>query len=106
MIVNIKWDCYNKLTFVLIKGLLKFAKNQNEVLERNNCNMQLKIDKNTLIGDVLNYDETTAQFFLEMGMHCLGCPSARSESLGEACEVHEVSVDELIQKLKKHLVCD
>ncbi|MBQ5840478.1 MAG: DUF1858 domain-containing protein, partial [Clostridia bacterium] len=51
---------------------------------------------------ILDADRNTAPFFLEMGMHCLGCPSARGESLEQACAVHGVSVDELVEKLNKH----
>ena len=62
-----------------------------------------QITKDTIIGDILDMDKTTAPFFLEMGMHCLGCPSARGESLEEACMVHGVDVNELIEKINKHL---
>ena len=61
------------------------------------------ITKDTLIGDILDMDRDTAPYFLEMGMHCLGCPSARGESLEEACMVHGVDVNELIEKINKHL---
>ena len=59
------------------------------------------ITKDTLIGDILDADRETAPYFLEMGMHCLGCPSARGESLEQACFVHGVSVDDLVGKLNK-----
>ena len=61
------------------------------------------VTKDTLIGDILDMDRVTAPYFLEMGMHCLGCPSARGESLEEACMVHGVDVNELIEKINKHL---
>ncbi len=61
------------------------------------------ITKDTVIGDILDMDRTTAPYFLEMGMHCLGCPSARGESLEQACLVHGVSVDELVAKLNAHI---
>ena len=61
------------------------------------------VTKDTLIGDILDMDRDTAPYFLEMGMHCLGCPSARGESLEEACMVHGVDVTELIEKINKHL---
>lgn len=57
------------------------------------------ITKETLIGDVLEYNPETAQFFLEIGMHCLGCPSARGESIADACLVHGTDADELVKKL-------
>lgn len=61
------------------------------------------ITKDTIIGDILTIDNTTAPFFFEMGMHCLGCPSARGETLEQACLVHGVSVDELVEKLNRHI---
>lgn len=60
------------------------------------------ITKESLIGSILDADVTTAPYFLEMGMHCLGCPSARGESLEQACAVHSVDVNELVEKLNKH----
>lgn len=63
----------------------------------------MAITKETVIGDILDLDETTAPYFLEMGMHCLGCPSARGETLEQACAVHGVNVDELVEKINKHL---
>lgn len=62
-----------------------------------------EITKNTIIGDILDMDSSTAPFFLEMGMHCLGCPSARGESLEQACLVHGVNPDELVAKLNAHI---
>ena len=61
------------------------------------------ITKDTLIGDILTLDSTTAPYFIEMGMHCLGCPASRGETLEQACMVHGVSVDALLQKLNDHL---
>lgn len=63
----------------------------------------MEITKNTVIGDILDADPSTAPFFLEMGMHCLGCPASRGESLEEACAVHGVSADELVEKLSAHM---
>lgn len=48
----------------------------------------MKVTKETTIGDILDYNADTAEFFLEMGMHCLGCPASRGESIEAACEVH------------------
>jgi len=62
-----------------------------------------EITKDTIIGDILDIDNTTAPFFLEMGMHCLGCPSARSETVAEACMVHGVDADALIGKINTHI---
>ncbi len=59
----------------------------------------MTVTKDTLIGDILDAAPQTAPFFLEMGMHCLGCPASRGETLEEACAVHGVSSDELVAKL-------
>ena len=63
----------------------------------------MKITKDTLIGDALEMDIELAQFFFEIGMHCLGCPASRGETIEEACEVHGVDCDELLEKLNTHL---
>ena len=44
-----------------------------------------EITKDMLIGDILDADRGTAKYFLEMGMHCLGCPASRGESVEQAC---------------------
>ncbi len=61
------------------------------------------VTKDTIILDVLRLDQGTAPFFLEIGMHCLGCPSASGESIAEACAVHGVDADELVAKLNDYL---
>ncbi|MDR1620238.1 MAG: DUF1858 domain-containing protein [Clostridiales bacterium] len=65
--------------------------------------MKLSVTKDTLIGEILNTDQTTAPYFFEMGMHCLGCPSSAGESIEEACMVHGVPVQDLIDKLNYHM---
>ncbi len=62
-----------------------------------------KVTKDTIILDVLQMDRGTAPFFLEIGMHCLGCPSASGESIEEACAVHGADADALVAKLNEYL---
>lgn len=57
--------------------------------------------KESILGDVLDAAPETAPFFIEIGMHCLGCPSARSETIEEACYVHGNDADALLAKLNK-----
>lgn len=59
----------------------------------------MKITKDMLIGDVLDQYPDLAAYFFEIGMHCLGCPHSRGESIEEACEVHGTDVDALLEKL-------
>ncbi len=62
-----------------------------------------EITKDMVIGDILDADGGTAVFFLEMGMHCLGCPASRGETVEEACAVHGVDVDTLVAKINAYL---
>ena len=58
------------------------------------------VTKDTIIGDILDFNgEAAAPFFFEIGMHCLGCPASRGESVGEACMVHGVDADEIVAQL-------
>lgn len=63
----------------------------------------MKVTKETLIGDVLDFDVETAQFFFEIGMHCLGCPHSRGESIEDACNVHGTDADALVNKINEFL---
>lgn len=54
----------------------------------------INITKDTIIGDILDVAPQTAPIFLSIGMHCLGCPSSRGETVEEACMVHGIDVDQ------------
>ena len=56
----------------------------------------IQITKDTIIGDILDIAPQTARVFLAIGMHCLGCPSSRGETVDEACAVHGVEVEKLL----------
>ena len=62
-----------------------------------------KVTKDTIIAEVLEMDEGTAPFFFEIGMHCLGCPSASGESIAEACAVHGEDADALVERINAFL---
>ena len=59
------------------------------------------VTKESLVGQVLDYDVNTAEFFFEIGMHCLGCPASRGESIEEACMVHGADANKLVDALNK-----
>lgn len=63
----------------------------------------MTVTKDSIIGDILDHDRNTAQFFQQIGMHCLGCPASRSETLEEACNVHGVDADQLLGKINEYL---
>ncbi len=58
-----------------------------------------EVTRETIIGDILDIAPEAAPIFLEIGMHCLGCPSARGETIEMACDVHGVDADELVEKI-------
>lgn len=58
-----------------------------------------KISKDMIIGELLGVDERVAPMLMRAGMHCLGCPSAQGESLEEACMVHGIDSDELVERI-------
>lgn len=63
----------------------------------------MTVTRDTLIGDILDHDVGTAEFFFEIGMHCLGCPSSRGESIAEACAVHGTDADALVERINAYL---
>ena len=63
----------------------------------------IEITKDTIIGDILDIAPQTAPIFLSIGMHCLGCPSSRGETVEEACMVHGVDADEFLDALNAFL---
>ena len=62
-----------------------------------------KIAKDTIIGDILDIAPETAPLFMSIGMHCLGCPASRGETVEEACMVHGVECDSFLTQLNRFL---
>ena len=62
-----------------------------------------QVTKDMNIGEILDNARETVPFFLSLGMHCLGCPASRGESIAEACMVHGTNADELVAKINAHL---
>ena len=63
----------------------------------------IEIKKDTIIGDILDVAPQTAPIFLSIGMHCLGCPSSRGETVEEACMVHGLNADEVMANIQEYL---
>lgn len=57
------------------------------------------INKDMKIGDLLQEFPDKAEILLAAGMHCLGCPASQAETLEEACDVHGIDVEELVNQL-------
>lgn len=62
-----------------------------------------KVTKDMIISDILNLDKGTIPILLNSGMHCLGCPSSSGESLEDACAIHGIDADNLIDELNAYL---
>jgi len=62
-----------------------------------------KVTKDMLIGDILKKYPDTAPILMEVGMHCLGCPSSQMESLEDACNVHGIDPVQVGNKINAYL---
>ena len=63
-----------------------------------------QVTKDMNIGEILDNARETVPFFLSLGMHCLGCPSARGETVEQACFVHGIDPDWFVTELKAYLM--
>ncbi|MCL2563506.1 MAG: DUF1858 domain-containing protein [Oscillospiraceae bacterium] len=57
------------------------------------------ITKDTIIADLLTIVPGAVPILQSLGMHCLGCPSAKSETLGEACASHGADADAVLAQI-------
>ena len=63
----------------------------------------IELTKDTIIADILDIAPETAPLFISIGMHCLGCAMSSGETLEEACEVHGVDVEEMLEQLNARI---
>ena len=62
-----------------------------------------QVTKNTMIGELLQIDENIAPILLNIGMHCLGCPSSQMEPIEAAAMVHGIAPDALVDQINAFL---
>ena len=60
------------------------------------------VTKDTIIGDIISRDVMAAECFFEMGMFCVGCPASAGESVEQACSVHGIDADAMVEKLNEY----
>lgn len=65
--------------------------------------MAMEVKKDMTIGELLSVAPIVAPVLMEVGMHCLGCPSAQAETIEEAAMVHGLDADVLVEKIKAAL---
>lgn len=63
----------------------------------------MEITKQTTMGQMLEYDMGIAYILMQSGMHCVGCPSSIGESLEEACQVHGLDADKVMDAIQEYL---
>ena len=61
------------------------------------------VTKEMTIGNIIAIDQNIIAILLNYGMHCIGCPSAQGESLEEACMVHGLEVEPLVNEINAYL---
>lgn len=57
------------------------------------------VNEKTLIGEIVNQYPDSVDILLNVGMHCLGCPASQAETLEDACSVHGLEVQSVIDAL-------
>ena len=65
--------------------------------------METKITKDMVIAKVISIEPETIDVFMEFGMHCVGCMAAAGETIEEACAVHGIDVEELVDALNAEI---
>ena len=68
--------------------------------------MAVQFTKDTIIGSVLDVAPQTAPLFMAIGMHCLGCPASRGETVEEACAVHGIDPDEFLKHVNAFITAE
>lgn len=65
-----------------------------------------QVNKSTMIGELLQIDQNIAPILLNIGMHCLGCPSSQMETIEEAAMVHGIDPYALVKEINDFLAKD
>lgn len=61
----------------------------------------MKIDKDTLIGELISQNPKAVDVLMKYEMGCLGCPSAQMETIEQAAYIHGIDLEELLIKLNQ-----
>lgn len=61
----------------------------------------MKFNKDTKIGELLEKAPEKVDLLLQAGMHCIGCPASQGETLEEACMIHGIDVNDIVDELNE-----
>ena len=62
----------------------------------------MEVTKDTKIGELLMEDFACSSILMGAGMHCVGCPASQMETIEEACMVHGMDADQLVNALNEY----
>ena len=82
-----------------LKDLL-FGNEEGEKKEMENENL---VTPDMLVGEIITKHPLASQFLMECGMGCIHCPASQMESLSEACAVHGIDGEEIVDALNDYL---
>ena len=87
------------MTIQIFDTFLELLNSMYGIIIGNTKLKMAQITRATKIGELLNVFPESAPILMEIGMHCLGCPSSQMESLEEAAMVHGIDADLLVEKI-------
>ena len=61
----------------------------------------MKFSKDTKIGEIIEKAPEKVDLLLQVGMHCIGCPASQGETLEEACMIHGIDVNDVVDELNE-----
>ena len=65
--------------------------------------MEKTVNAQTLVGEIVMNHPETIEVLMSIGMHCLGCPASQAESLEDACAVHGIPVDSVVEAINQRI---
>ena len=62
-----------------------------------------EVTKDMNFREMVMMDEGIAEILMNAGMHCLGCMMSHFENLEQACAVHGIDADALVNEINEYL---
>ena len=65
--------------------------------------MAESVNAQTLVGEIVMNHPEAIEVLMSIGMHCLGCPASQAESLEDACAVHGIPLDQVVEAINSRI---
>ena len=75
----------------------------NSTEEKKGGVMMAQVTKTMTIGELMFTNPDVAPILMEIGMHCLGCPSSQMETIEQAAMVHGIDSEMLVDEINSFL---